>query len=110
MTKTRGRKPRPADTKPPFSQQFWDRVELLRKYLHLSQMEMASLLGVTRLTYFKWITAKAWPQGGNIEVITQMTGRLAAIVKAKKWPTPEAMGMSPKQRFDRLVVLAGRRA
>jgi DNA-binding XRE family transcriptional regulator len=106
----RGRPFRPKDAKPPFSDAFWTRVEKLRKFLHLTQSDMAHLYGVSRLTYYKWVTAKAWPQGDNITTVQHVTGKLAALVTARRWPTPDAMALTPGQRLDRLVAVVGRRA
>lgn len=106
----RGRPVRPKDADPPFKPEFWRRVEMLRKYLQLSQNDAAWLYGVSRLTYYKWVSMTAWPQGDNIDTITRVTTKLATLVKNKKWPTPDSMALSPEQRLERLVAMIGRRA
>ena len=81
------------------------KVEALRKHMLLTTSDMASILGVSRMSYYGWVQGKALRKT-NEEHVRAMLRRLLAIM-ANGWPMPEIIAASQKQRKARLVELLG---
>jgi len=79
------------------------KVEALRKHMLLTTSDMASLLGVSRMTYYGWVRG-APPRRANEEFVRGMLRKLLAIM-ANGWPMPEVIAADQKQRKERLLEL-----
>lgn len=80
------------------------KVEALRKHMLLTIGHMARLFGVSRMTYHGWMKGtKIRPT--NLERVKKTLRELLDIMATHKWPTPDVIASSPKQRIDRLIEL-----
>ena len=104
-TKRRGRPKRDASVEVEFDAAFWARVEQLRQYMNLTCEDLASLFAVTRLTYYNWTHGRSNVNATSAPLVKDVVRRLAKLVSGKRWPTPDAMALTPKQRRERLLAL-----
>lgn len=89
--------------KPPLD---FGKVEALRKHMLLTSQDMATLLGVTRMTYYGWVRGKPI-RASNDAVVRTMLRRLLAVMSEHGWPTPEVIVASRSERMQRLQELLG---
>lgn len=82
----------------------FEKVEALRKHLMMTVNDMASILGVTRMTYYAWVRGTQ-PRPGNIAAVKLMLRRLLAIMTEHAWPTQEVIIMSQPERLAYLKEL-----
>jgi DNA-binding XRE family transcriptional regulator len=73
------------------------KVEALRKHMLLTTSDMASILGISRMTYYGWVKGKP-VRKSNHELVKATLKRLLAVMVEDKWPTPEVIGMEQSQR------------
>jgi len=83
--------------KPPLD---FDKIEALRKHMLITRRDMASLFGVTRVTYHGWV--KGRPVRATNDQVVRKTLRQLLSVMSNGWPTPEVIAASSKQRMERL--------
>ena len=77
------------------------KVEALRKHMLLTINDMASLLGVTRMTYYGWVRGKPLRKA-NSDTVRIVLKQLLSVMVDDKWPTPDVIAMEQKQRKERL--------
>jgi DNA-binding XRE family transcriptional regulator len=77
------------------------KVEALRKHMMLTTNDMASLFGVSRMTYYGWVRGKVLRKT-NDEIVRIVLKQLLSIMVEDKWPTPDVIAMEQKQRKERL--------
>ena len=77
------------------------KVEALRKHMLLTINDMASLLGVTRMTYYGWVRGKPLRKT-NSDTVRTVLKQLLSVMVDDKWPTPDVIAMEQKQRKERL--------
>ena len=77
------------------------KVEALRKHMMLTTNDMASLFGVSRMTYYGWVRGKVLRKT-NDEMVRTVLKQLLSIMVEDKWPTPDVIAMEQKQRKERL--------
>ena len=87
--------------KPPLD---FAKVEALRRHMLLTTSDMASLLGVSRMTYYGWVKGRALRRS-NDESVRAMLRRLLDVMTRHSWPTPEVIASDQKQRKERLVAI-----
>lgn len=80
------------------------RVEALRKHMLLTTSDIASLLGVSRMTYYGWVKGQSL-RPSNDEFVRKMLRRLLAVMRDHGWPMPEVIASTQKQRKERLVAI-----
>lgn len=83
------------------------KVEALRKHMLLTTDNMASLFGVSRMTYYGWVRGKPLRKSSDIAVRTMLKQLLTVMVE-DKWPSPEVIGMEQPQRKAHLDELLKR--
>lgn len=80
------------------------KVESLRQHMLLRKEDMASLLGVSRVTYYAWVGGK--PLRKSNEANTRaVLKKLLAVVTEHGWPTPTIRSMQQKHRLTALNEL-----
>ena len=80
------------------------KVESLRRHMLLTMADMATLFGVSRMTYYNW--AKGGPIRKSNEVrIRVMLKKLLAVMTEHGWPTPAAIAGGQKRRLGMLLEL-----
>lgn len=77
------------------------KVEALRKHMLLTTNDMASLFGVSRMTYYGWVRGKVIRKS-NDGTVRAVLKQLLSIMVEDKWPTPDVIAMEQKQRKERL--------
>lgn len=77
------------------------KVESLRKHMILTGGDMASLLGVTRMTYHRWVQGRVPPPRYNSKIKLVLKNLLSIMVD-DKWPTPDVIIMDSKTRRAKL--------
>lgn len=80
------------------------KVEALRRHMLLTIGDMATILGVSRTAYYKWLNGGALRKNKEADVRVKLR-HLLAIMTDHGWPTPEIIGMEPALRLPRLVAL-----
>jgi len=80
------------------------KVEALRKHMLLTTNDMASLFGVSRMTYYGWVRGKPL-RYNNSEYVKAMLKKLLVIMTEHQWPQPEVIVMSQEQRKQHLEKL-----
>lgn len=80
------------------------KVEALRKHMLLTTSDIASLLGVSRMTYYGWVKGQSL-RPANDEFVRKMLRRLLAVMRDHGWPMPEVIASTQKQRKERLVAI-----
>lgn len=105
MTTRKAGRPKGTRTETPFDKAFWVKVEQLRSYLSLSCLDMAEVLGVSRLTYYNWTTGRCNCSADATPRVADRIKKLTRLATQRKWPQPDTLHMTPKQRRDRLVAL-----
>jgi hypothetical protein len=84
------------------------KVETLRQHMLLTTGQMAQVMGVSRMTYYNWLRGK--PVGkANGDNARQAIRTLIALMHEHQWPTDEVMGLSSKDRHERLLALIAAR-
>ena len=83
------------------------KVEALRKHMLLTTDNMASLFGVSRMTYYGWVRGKVLRKS-NEATVKAVLKRLLNIMVEDKWPTPDVIAMEQPQRKERLDELLKR--
>ena len=87
----------------------FDKVELVRESMQLTISDMASLLGVSRATYY------AWTGGGpirprNARKVKEVLKELLPLLKDGAWPVPGVRAMTSKERLRTLIDILEQRA
>jgi DNA-binding XRE family transcriptional regulator len=77
------------------------KVEALRKHMLLTTNDMASVFGVSRMTYYGWVRGKPLRKSSN-EAVRTVLKQLLSLMVDDKWPTPDVIAMEQKQRKERL--------
>lgn len=80
------------------------KVEALRRHMLLTTSDIAELLGVSRMTYYAWVKGKPIRKS-NDAAVRAMLKKLLAVMSEHGWPSPEILGLEPKQRKQRLVEI-----
>jgi hypothetical protein len=80
------------------------KVESLRRHMLLTTTDMAGLLGVSRMTYYGWVRGKPLRQS-NDETVRAMLRRLLTVMNTHRWPMPEVIAASQKDRLERLNAI-----
>jgi hypothetical protein len=84
----------------------FSKVEALRRHMLLTQANMASLIGVSRVTYHQWVTkGSVRLRGKNDEAIRKLLKQLLVVMTEHKWPMPEIIAVGAEQRYARLTEL-----
>ncbi len=83
------------------------KVEVLRKHMRMTTSDMASLFGVSRMTYYGCVRGKELRKS-NDATVRVLLKRLLNIMVEEKWPTPDVIAMEQPQRKERLDELLKR--
>jgi len=68
----------------------------------LTITDMASVIGVSRMTYHTWCKGKPMRLGNDIKV-RNMLGRLLTIMTDKGWPSPDIIILDQAGRKKKLL-------
>ena len=79
----------------------FSKVEALRKHMLLTTNDMASVFGVSRMTYYGWVRGKPLRKSSD-EAVRTVLKQLLSLMVDDKWPTPDVIAMEQKQRKERL--------
>jgi DNA-binding XRE family transcriptional regulator len=86
----------------------FEKVELVRERMALTIKDMCKLLGVSRVTYYKWV------EGGpirerNEKKVKETLRQLLPLLKTGVWPPDGAKHMTSEQRLDAILEILGDR-
>jgi DNA-binding transcriptional regulator YiaG len=82
----------------------FSKVEALRRHMLLTTGDMASLFGVSRMTYYGWVKGRSMRRT-NEDTVRKMLKRLLAVMTDHGWPMPEVIAADQKQRMQRLLEI-----
>jgi DNA-binding XRE family transcriptional regulator len=85
----------------------FSKVEALRKHMLLTTNDMASVFGVSRMTYYGWVRGKPLRKSSD-EAVRTVLKQLLSLMVDHKWPTPDVIAMEQKNRKERLDELMKR--
>jgi DNA-binding transcriptional regulator YiaG len=88
-------------SKPPLD---FQKIEALREYTKLTKSEFASLCGVSRMTYYGWISGQQL-RPKNDRFVRRMVRALLELVREQKWPEDGIEHLSSDERMTRLNKL-----
>jgi DNA-binding XRE family transcriptional regulator len=80
------------------------KVESLRRHMLLTKDDMASVLSVSRMTYYSWLEGKPLRKA-NEQRVRGTLKKLLTVMTTHGWPMPEVCAMEQKDRKKRLVEL-----
>ena len=83
----------------------FSKVELLRNRLGLSSADVASAMGVSRMTYYLWVRGQAM-RPKNANKVKKVVKVLLDLLKSKEWEE-EVKPLPPPVRRERLLALVG---
>lgn len=79
-------------------------IDRFREYkLKINASQMALLLGVSRMTYWRWVEGKAIPSSAHSAKSREVLVALVRIIRERGWPTPDVSKLSYAQRFEKLL-------
>lgn len=84
----------------------FEKVELVRERMALTVKDMCALLGVSRISYYKWV-AGGRIRKHNEDKVKAVLRQLLPILKDGAWPPQGAKGWPSKQRMDALLEILG---
>jgi len=84
----------------------FEKVELVRERMALTVKDMCALLGVSRISYYKWVG------GGRIrehneKKVKAVLRQLLPLVKDGSWPPAGAKSWPSDQRMNALLEILG---
>lgn len=82
----------------------FSKVEALRRHMLLTTGDMASLFGVSRMTYYGWVKGRSMRRV-NEDTVRKMLKRLLTVMTDHGWPMPEVIAADQKQRVQRLLEI-----
>lgn len=82
------------------------KVETLRRHMLLSTSDMATLFGISRMTYYGWTRGKSL-RAKNELVVRRVLKQLLWVMTEHNWPTPEVIVANQKARLQHLKQLIG---
>jgi DNA-binding XRE family transcriptional regulator len=84
----------------------FEKVELVRERMSLTVKDMCKLLGVTRVTYYKWV-AGGTIRERNEKKVRDTLRQLLPLLKTGAWPPHGAKHWTSEQRLDGILELLG---
>lgn len=82
-------------------QEFFEKVESLRKHMVLNISQLTELMGVSRMSYYGWLKGKPIRKNSE-DKVKKTVKNLLFVMKEYDWPTAEVVAMESKDRFERL--------
>jgi excisionase family DNA binding protein len=82
------------------------KVEALRKHMLLTVQQLCKLFGVSRMTYYSWLKGKNIRHHNDAKV-RRVLKVLLATMHQHEWPTPDVIGSSSVERFQKLKDIIG---
>lgn len=82
----------------------FEKVELVRERMGLSILDMAKLLGVSRMTYYKWINGGG-ARATNEKRVKDALRMVLPLLKEGRWPLPNHKAMNSSQRLTALLEI-----
>lgn len=83
---------------------FFVKVESLRKHMMLNISQMSELLGVSRMSYYGWVSGKSMSKRSEKKVKTTVK-KLLKIMQDHDWPNVNVITMESSERFNHLKQL-----
>lgn len=80
----------------------FEKVEALRKHMLLNTGQFAQVLGVSRVSYSKWVKGNPIRPTNDAKVRNALR-KLLAVMTTHDWPTPEVISMDADTRFEKLL-------
>lgn len=72
----------------------------------LTVSDMASVLGVSRVTYYSWLRGKQ-PRVSNMARVKLRLKQMLALLTEQGWPTTDVLEMEQQERVQHLIELLG---
>lgn len=77
------------------------KIDTLRRHMLLTVSNMASLLGVSRMTYYSWTNGGTISKG-KITFVKHRIRQLLVVMAEEKWPAPAVIASSQAVRMEML--------
>ena len=84
----------------------FEKVELVRERMDLTIKDMCKLLGVSRATYYKWVSGGPIRER-NEKRVKETLRQLLPLLKDGLWPPAGAKYQTSEQRLDALLEILG---
>jgi DNA-binding XRE family transcriptional regulator len=84
----------------------FEKVELVRERMALTVKDMCKLLGVSRITYYRWVDGGPIRER-NEEKVKDTLRQLIPLLKNKTWPPEGAKFWTSEQRLEALLEILG---
>ena len=79
-------------------------VELVRERMELTIVEMATMLGVSRAGYYKWLNGNVM-RSSNEKRVKETLRVFLPLLKEGHWPPKGAKAMTSEQRLGALLEI-----
>lgn len=84
----------------------FEKVELVRERMALTIKDMCKLLGVSRITYYKWVDGGPIRES-NEKRVKETLRQLLPLLKNGSWPPSGARHWTSEQRLDAILEILG---
>lgn len=81
------------------------RLEVLRERLMIDKTAMAKILGVSRITYYDWVTKGSPMRKSNLFYVRSTLRKLVAVMRDNNWPDEATAKLSNHRRKLKLLEL-----
>lgn len=82
----------------------FEKVELVRERMSLTVKDMCQLLGVSRVTYYKWVEGRPIREK-NESKVKETLRQLLPLLREGAWPPHGAKQWSSERRLNALLEL-----
>lgn len=82
------------------------KVESLRKHMLLTTTQMSKLFGVSRVTYYAWLSNRPMRKSHE-DNVRRVLKKLLGVLADHGWPSNEVVTMSNTKRMEHLQSLIG---
>gem|GEM_PF-3239994 len=90
-------------TNPPLD---FEKVELVRERMALTIKDMCKLLGVSRVTYYRWVEGGPIRES-NEKKVKETLRQILPLLKDGTWPPEGAQHWTGERRLDTLLEILG---
>lgn len=82
-------------------------IDSLRRHMLLTVSDMSKVLGVSRETYYTWLSGKGYPRPKRENYVRKRVRQLLYLLTEKEWPRPDVIAAHPKERLGKLLDVIG---
>ena len=78
-------------------------IDSLRRHMLLTVSDMAKVLGISRETYYTWLSGEGYPRPKREVYVKKRVRQLLYLLTEKEWPRPDVIAAAPRERLGKLL-------